>query len=672
MGLFTIKNKQLTPQNFRPEIQGIRLLSALLVACFHIWGNGVSGGVDVFFVISGYFLGYSQLNRMHNSENFSPYHHIQRFINRTIPEVLVVLIFCMVVTIALLSPVSWRNNLSHIVASALYLENFLLISKSTDYLARNESISLVQHFWAISIIAQVYVSWIVIIKLSEFGIHFFKQSQTFCILSILSIFAFLSFFWGAWSTSHTPDIAYFDLISRYWQFAVGAIAALVSPKIVKSSSALVAIGFALIISCGFVVGSTFKFPGFAALWPVTGAILILLFGRGAQSTLITILSHPWIVKGGYLGFGVYLWHWPLYILYLRLTNDDPNLIVGVLIICLSFILAWLSSKLTLFFANHSKNIKKKSRILLFGLFTIALTCFIAEKIISKFPIFANKIIRHFYTSHIIPGPLAKSLSRPESYFLGCFIEVEETDIKTCIFNEHGKNGSIYLVGGSHADHWLPALQELMIKKDFKIYTSTKGVCTFANTQETFLVERNFNESCIEWNKQVMADILKTKPDLVIAIATRIFKDEDRDIDSNNDVDNKTETDKDVLEIIPHAYLSNFKILKNNGIDVLAIRDNPNMSQNIPDCVHQLYYQENDCIQLREDNLDDEEFIKQKKEVENWLYVADPTQHYCDEKYCFAVKDNIMIYRDAHHLTVEYSKTLAPWLGNQLKAVHFYQ
>ncbi|QIO04604.1 acyltransferase family protein [Acinetobacter shaoyimingii] len=672
MGLSTLKNKPSNTQYFRPEIQGIRLLGALLVACFHIWGNGVSGGVDVFFVISGYFLGYSKLNRIRQSEKFSAHNHIQRFIQRTIPEVILVLLFCFITTIFILSPVSWKNNFSHIVASAIYLENYWLIIRSSDYLARNESVSLVQHFWAISIIAQVYVSWIIIVKLSKFGANLFKLNLTFCMVALLSILSLCSFCWGIYFTFTQPEAAYFDLFSRYWQFAVGAIAALATAKIAKSSTVLVSIGFALIVSCGFVVGSAFKFPGFAALWPVAGAILVLVFARGLQSNLITILSHPWIVKGGFLGFGVYLWHWPLYILYLRVTNKNPDILSGIIIICLSFILAWLSSKITLLFSIHSQNIQKKSQILVFGLFTIALCSLISEKTISKFPAFADKVMSHFYTSNIIPGPLSKSLNRPESSVLGCFIGKDEADIKTCIFNEDGKNGSIYLVGGSHADHWLPALQEIMQEKDFKIYTSTKGSCTFANTQERFLVERNFNESCIEWNNQVMADILKTKPNLVIAIGTRIFKNAETPSNFNAQSTTAVKTNSTIIEMIPPAYLSNFKILKNHGIEVLAIRDNPDMSRNIPDCVHQLNYQESDCIQLREDNLDDQAFIQQKKAVEDWLYIADPTPHYCDEKYCFAVKDNIMIYRDADHLTVEYAKTLAPWLDHQLKAVHFYQ
>ena len=41
-------------RKFRPEIEGLRIVAALLVAIYHIWFGKVSGGVDVFFVISGF------------------------------------------------------------------------------------------------------------------------------------------------------------------------------------------------------------------------------------------------------------------------------------------------------------------------------------------------------------------------------------------------------------------------------------------------------------------------------------------------------------------------------------------------------------------------------------------------------------------------------------------
>lgn len=44
------------PAKRRTEIEGLRTLAALLVAVYHIWVGKVSGGVDVFFVVTGFFI----------------------------------------------------------------------------------------------------------------------------------------------------------------------------------------------------------------------------------------------------------------------------------------------------------------------------------------------------------------------------------------------------------------------------------------------------------------------------------------------------------------------------------------------------------------------------------------------------------------------------------------
>ena len=45
-----------TARGFRPELQGLRAIAVVLVVVYHVWVDRVSGGVDVFFVISGFLL----------------------------------------------------------------------------------------------------------------------------------------------------------------------------------------------------------------------------------------------------------------------------------------------------------------------------------------------------------------------------------------------------------------------------------------------------------------------------------------------------------------------------------------------------------------------------------------------------------------------------------------
>ena len=51
-------------KRYRPEIEGLRTITTLLVVIYHIWLGRVSGGIDVFFVLSGYLITMSLLSRI--------------------------------------------------------------------------------------------------------------------------------------------------------------------------------------------------------------------------------------------------------------------------------------------------------------------------------------------------------------------------------------------------------------------------------------------------------------------------------------------------------------------------------------------------------------------------------------------------------------------------------
>ncbi|WP_457825631.1 acyltransferase family protein, partial [Staphylococcus aureus] len=49
---------------YRPDIDGLRAVAVLLVVTYHVWFGRVSGGVDVFLMLSAFFLTRGFLRRM--------------------------------------------------------------------------------------------------------------------------------------------------------------------------------------------------------------------------------------------------------------------------------------------------------------------------------------------------------------------------------------------------------------------------------------------------------------------------------------------------------------------------------------------------------------------------------------------------------------------------------
>jgi peptidoglycan/LPS O-acetylase OafA/YrhL len=123
----------------RDDIQGLRVIGALLVFSFHVFFSGVSGGVDVFFVISGYFMAKNAIGRGELANPPTLWSFYRDFLLRVAPQAALALIGIVLLLFLFLSPMVWSTNLRDIVASALYLENVRLINRGQDYLARSEA-----------------------------------------------------------------------------------------------------------------------------------------------------------------------------------------------------------------------------------------------------------------------------------------------------------------------------------------------------------------------------------------------------------------------------------------------------------------------------------------------------------------------------------------------------
>src|SRR5512139_1856668 len=68
---------------YRHDLDGLRGIAIALVALFHVWFGRVSGGVDVFLALSGFFFGGRLLRTaMTPSTSLSPLPEITRLIRR--------------------------------------------------------------------------------------------------------------------------------------------------------------------------------------------------------------------------------------------------------------------------------------------------------------------------------------------------------------------------------------------------------------------------------------------------------------------------------------------------------------------------------------------------------------------------------------------------------------
>ena len=125
-------NNSLTiERRFRPEIEGLRVIAALLVAVYHIWIGKVSGGVDVFFVISGFLITTSIVSRYnrYGELKFLPY--VINLIKRLLPSIIIIVLTVIILSVFLLPRTILDKTFYEIIASLFYYQNWQLAFSNT-------------------------------------------------------------------------------------------------------------------------------------------------------------------------------------------------------------------------------------------------------------------------------------------------------------------------------------------------------------------------------------------------------------------------------------------------------------------------------------------------------------------------------------------------------------
>lgn len=339
------------PAEWRTDIQGMRAVGSLLVAIFHIWVGGVSGGVDVFFVVAGYLMTGSALREIAKTGSYDMLSAWTRLTIRLFPSLILCLAAVFVLTFAFAPRPVLADAFRLLAAAAAYVHNWYLIWLGLHPLPRSEVQHMTQHFWAIAVIGQAYLLMPLLLGGAvRLGSDIVAKRRAIGVL--LAAIVAASFVYGVIRTAHAPDAAYYDLFARLWEFAIGGLVAL-RPNIGKAAPPQVAAaaswaGIALLLTFGALIGSWANMPGFVSLWPSAAAALILIFGRTADvRNAGWLLSRAPLVWLGSLSYGIYLWHWPFTIIVLdRLKWQSISIPVGVAIIVAAIAMSWLTRVLS--------------------------------------------------------------------------------------------------------------------------------------------------------------------------------------------------------------------------------------------------------------------------------------------------------------------------------------
>lgn len=145
--------------DYRPQIEGLRALAAALVAVCHVWQYGVSGGVDVFFVVSGFLVTTSLVSQHQRTGGLNPFRFWVNLLNRLMPTAYLVSAATVVAALVILPSMLWVDTIRNAVASLFYFENWRLAFDAVNYLKQDLQTSPFRHYWALAVQSQFYLVW---------------------------------------------------------------------------------------------------------------------------------------------------------------------------------------------------------------------------------------------------------------------------------------------------------------------------------------------------------------------------------------------------------------------------------------------------------------------------------------------------------------------------------
>ncbi|MCE2578802.1 acyltransferase family protein [Gluconacetobacter entanii] len=309
------------PRDRRRDIDGLRALAVAAVVLMHAgWLSGGFVGVDIFVVISGYFMGRSALMQ----DPFQPARFACRRLYRLLPALL-----CMVAVIS--AGMLWwvlQSDRADIALNGAYALVYLSNIWAAGHVGYFEGQALAYpflHTWSLSLEMQFYaVIFVVAVMLPR------VRWRLYALLGILAVSA------GCSLHDHLAGDGqgYYRITDRMWEFALGTLIWMLPRPRLPRAVANVAYALALCVlvgACVFYVRD-YACPSWGVVFPCLAVVAIIML---PHTDVARVTLGP-VSPLGVISYSVYLWHWPVIVLanYLLMFQVAGLTMAGVLVVAL--------------------------------------------------------------------------------------------------------------------------------------------------------------------------------------------------------------------------------------------------------------------------------------------------------------------------------------------------
>ncbi len=312
-------------------LDGVRGAAVVAVLLFH--GDLLKGGylgVDLFFVLSGFLITSLLLVEVGRTGGLRLTAFWARRARRLLPALFLLVAFVGLYAVLIAQPSELHRIRDDAFATLAYVANWRFVFGGFDYFAIFTSPSPLSHTWSLAIEEQFYLLWPLVfvgvvawarrrqpgtaVDGTDIARRMFGVS-----LALAGASAALSL--GLWFTTHDTTRIYYGTDTRAASILLGAaFAALTAWRgPVASRRGRIALEVAAIASAGVLAVAWVKlegdrlYQGGLLICAVAGVIIIASAAHPRPGPVARVLSVSPLVALGVISYGLYLWHWPIYL-----------------------------------------------------------------------------------------------------------------------------------------------------------------------------------------------------------------------------------------------------------------------------------------------------------------------------------------------------------------------
>lgn len=326
------------PRVHRAEIDGLRSFAILPVLFFHFSMPGFTGGfvgVDIFFVISGFLIGGILWSELDQSGTVRLGRFFLRRIRRLAPAYFAMAIVSLVFAWFILLPSAFKEFGKELIASTVYLSNVHFF-RQAGYFDGLADQKILLHTWSLSVEEQFYI-------FLPFFMLLLRRVRSVLPPVLIGILL-VSLVACVWVTPLSQTATFYLFPFRAWELLAGVCLAIAGRQygLRWSFNPLLSwAGLILIIGSVLFVPEGAGFPGFYAIFPVLGTVLVIANGQN-DNLINRLLSLRILVFFGLISYSLYLWHWPIMTLSKYFAAEPLSVGFRIMLMILSVGVAWLS------------------------------------------------------------------------------------------------------------------------------------------------------------------------------------------------------------------------------------------------------------------------------------------------------------------------------------------